>query len=240
MLLLIPVFVISKDLPDVIEKIDKSSVTVGSNSGEYCGSGVSIIRGNEVYILTCCHIINDVKVITFLGTKFTFIKPQSILRVELDDKQEIIKKHEYKAEIFKYSTNIDVCILKVLQPDLKIFSNIEFYNSLKILPRGTKTILVANFLDYQSTPGITGSATGTIGELSRKVRGSWKADIIYDSSITGGCSGAGVFNNNAEYIGLVFGKFSSNSLLYTPIREIRKWTDEQGISWLLDKILDNK
>jgi len=249
--LISPLFMIAgendvKNLPDIIEKIDKSCVLIASGSGDIRGSGVSVIRDKDVYVITCFHLIYPEERVRFKIWNMEFEKFYNftIYKQFLDKNYEINKEVFVKAKVFAYDEILDLVIFKLESPP-DIFGNTEFYLEDNILPRGTKIIAVANFLEYESTPGLTSSATGTIGEINRKVelgrtvngvrqKAYRPSDLSYDISVGKGCSGSGMFNEYGKYIGMTYGKYSSNIAIYTPIRELIKWSSKNNTKWIFN------
>lgn len=221
-----------KNLPKAIDKAEAPTVLIKitDEEGEQfaIGSGVSIIRGKSCYVWTDAHVV-DIKAPHTLYVHKKIIK----------DGEEV-SSVEVEAEIVKINTDIDVALLKLKDKvDKSHFKNARFYLEDKFLPRGTDVVLVGNFLKFKfTTPGFTGAAPGVIGGFKHVTHDNGQElDIIHNGAVVNGCSGSGVWIEDGRCIGLVCRMYTTNEVLYNPIRVMKKWAKEENIMWALDEKL---
>jgi S1-C subfamily serine protease len=223
-----------KDLPKAIQKADNSTVLICVDN-QPAGSGLVVTRNNKYYVWTDAHVVDSCKIEKqVLGFKFqNFTKAKVVKKLLKDD--EVISTLSVDGEIIAFDEKLDIALLELSGGDDKHFKNTKFYLEDKLLPRGTDIILVGNFLNFQTgTSGVTGASTGIIGGYGHKVDGQ-KFDIIHNGAVTGGCSGSGVFLEDGRCIGIVCRMWSTNTVLYSPIREIKKWAQINDLMWALEE-----
>lgn len=225
-----------KDLPNAIEKIDKTSVLIRLDDADKTpiGSGVTVVRNGKWYAWTDAHVTAVAK------TKDGFNTLKVEKMIVKDD--VILSTLSVNGEVIAYDEVLDIALLQLSDGDNKYFTNTKFYLDDKTLPRGTDIILVGNFLNFTTrTPGITGASTGTIGGFGHKCSETGqKFDVIHNGAVTGGCSGSGVYIEDGRCIGLVCRMWTANTVLYSPIREIKKWAAKTDMLWALDEKVKRK
>lgn len=223
-----------KDLPKAINKADNCTVLIKSDdvSKTPIGSGVTIVRGNEYYVWTDAHVAECAG------------KDENGKWKQLRAHRKIIKDGEEVAsveticDILVIEDSIDIALLKVKEGGTrKFFKNTKFYLDDKVLPKGTDVLLNGHFLSFPgTTPGFTGSLPANIGGFKHIMKdSSQELDIIHNGGVVGGCSGSGVWLEDGRCIGLVCRKYSTNEVLYNPIRIIKKWAKEKDLLWALDE-----
>lgn len=219
-----------KNLPKVIQEADNSTVLIKINKGDKyipMGSGVVVVRGDDYYVWTDAHVVDEAK----KDGVFDKMKVQKKLFKEDVE----VSSLEVFAEVIAYNEQIDIALLKLSSGSPKHFKNTKWYLDDKVLPRGTDILFCGNFLSFRgSNPGQTGTARATIGGYGH-VLDDQKFDISHDGAAIGGCSGSGVFIQDGRCIGLVCRIYSTNSVLYSPIREIKKWAAKENLMWALDE-----
>ncbi len=223
-----------KNLPKAIEKADKGTVLVRLSDKDktLLGSGISIVRKDKYYVWTDAHVVKAAKFGKDKNIGFHMLKIEKSIVKDGD----IVSTLSVDGGVIAYDEQMDIALLELSDGDTKYFSDTKFYLEDKVLPRGTDILFVANFLDYESgTPGMTGACKGTIGGYGHKcsVTGQ-KFDICLDGSVIGGCSGSGVYIEDGRCVGIVCRMWATNAVLYSPIREIKKWAEKNNLMWALD------
>lgn len=229
----------------VADIIDSSAVIYVKVEDEYraFGSGAFVVRGDDVYVLTCSHLLRTVRHKLMKEDKedeqqYAY---DDVLVLELltDSKGRVTAK-EHEAEVIKASSDFkyDLAVLRLRSPKFKAPQSTTFEKS-ELPPKiGSKLYHVGTYhnpFHYRSlTDGIVSGTNRDFGE----------DDAILDQctcTCQPGSSGGGVFlPTSGEYVGMMVraSDVGDNCSYYIPIRTIRKWAKAHGVEFLLDPRLE--
>ncbi len=235
---------------DRIEHMVASGVKVRYSGGH--GSGVLFVHGDEVYVLTAAHVIEDRG---RGGGPFGFF-PQQLVPDIVQPKKSYgannIWIHRHRQSIDVYTTDIyiaemiavdgpaDAAILRIKNatpanfPGLDGGAEFDLRNN-KLLRKGTKTIHVGNFQD-----SIEAVTEGVIANPQQPLKyGSGPLPdfrlIQVTNMIAPGSSGGGMYlEGNGKCIGIVVRTtWVPGDSLVIPIYQIDQWlngvSDEMGV-----------
>ena len=238
---------------DRIEHMVASGVKVLYTGGH--GSGVLFVRGDEVYILTAAHVIEDRN---NRGGPFGFF-PQQLVPDAVQPKKSYGKSniwiHRHRQSVDVYTTDIyaaemiavdgpaDAAILRVKNvtpanfPGLNGGAVFDLRNN-KLLRKGTKTIHVGNFHD-----SIEAVTEGVIANPQQPLKyGSPPLPdfrtIQVTNMIAPGSSGGGMYlEGNGKCIGIVVRTtWMPGDSLVIPVYQIDQWLN--GVSEDLAVLLE--
>ncbi len=230
---------------DRIEHMAASGVKIIYSNGH--GSGVLFVRGEEVYILTAAHVIEDRR-----GRRgsFGFLPQQLILDVvrlsrSYGTSSIWIQRHRqsvdvyttdiYAAEVIAVNGHADAAILRVKNVTPKNFPGLDGgavfdLRNNKLLRKGMKTIHVGNF--HNSIEAVT---EGVIANPQQPLKhGAGPLPdfrvIQVTNMIAPGSSGGGIYlEGNGKCIGIVVRTaWSPGDSLIIPAYQIDQWLN--GVS----------
>lgn len=178
------------------------------------GSGVFKRANGRTYVITACHVID--------GTKFDDV---TVVRHEY---QEMKKYGELRllAKIINKSPKTDLALLelygrKPVGKSITISSNRQ-------VEIGTKLILVGSpFGEF----GYNSIGTGIMSQYDRH----FDNKSVDESTILNfpGNSGGGLFVEDGQLVGISFARTRTGSCLFTPLRTIYKWIEDENLQFLL-------
>lgn len=217
------------------------SVTIKAGSSE--GSGTAVVRkidGEDVtFIWTAAHVVDGLRqeksVIAVDGTKRTrveFLDCALVQEVRQDGRR--VGEWKFDARIVKFSATEDLALLEVRKKGF-LNQSATFYLKPEIPAVGSE-------LWHCGSPGgqslgANSVTDGTVAQIGRTFEGEpGEYDQATVSSLPGS-SGGGVFDKaTGEYVGmLTMGLRGQDSFAYyIPVRRMKKWADEVGLTWALD------
>ena len=235
---------------DRIEQMVDSGVKVRYSGGH--GSGVLFVRGDEVYVLTAAHVIEDRQP---RGGPFGFF-PQAMVPEVVQPKRSYGKStiwiHRHRQSVDVYATDVytaeviavdgpaDAAILRVKNVTPENFPGLDGgadfdLRDNKLLRKGMKTIHVGNFHD-----SIEAVTEGVIANPQQPLKyGSPPLPkfrvIQVTNMIAPGSSGGGMYlEGNGKCIGIVVRTtWVPGDSLVIPVYQIDQWlngvSDELGL-----------
>jgi S1-C subfamily serine protease len=223
------------------------SVTVISED-RYFGSGILIFRGEDVYVLTSGHVIDDASTIKIIdgdpendgipNVEIKFNKINVFQRRTKDN--DGIVMTESIADVVKYSPSYesDLALLKI-RPDY--VENYEKERTQFYLEEDISGVLTPVY-HVGSITGIEGANSFSEGIISRiNVIVDRK---LYDQTTTvvyPGSSGGGIFEQNSlEYIGMIAAAVGPAYNYMIPVRNIKSWMEKEDIIWIIDYSKEEK
>jgi S1-C subfamily serine protease len=165
-----------------IDKLLNSDVFVMSIFGEGAGTVIKKTE-NNMYILTCAHVVKEIYEFNKQGLKFGV----SIGYSKSDKRDIIAGMIVYGAEIIKYDEENDLALLKTFIVD----DNLIAINITNTEPQKGDIV-------YSVGSPLGLLRTISKGILSNKIEGFY----VSDNTITFGNSGGGLYNINGELIGV--------------------------------------
>ena len=186
-----------KTLPDVVEEVEGSVVTVVTNEGS--GSGVMVAKSeteNSIYIFTCLHVIegasaSSIEAITFDG----ITRDVTIVGADIDT---------------------DIAVLKIAAFDDAVIANVRAISDLgdgkdfSVLRRGESVFLIGNPLGI-----LEGSVTSGIISATRRmitISGQNYNVIQTDAAVNRGNSGGPLFDETGLLIGIINAKTTGTTV----------------------------
>lgn len=225
---------VTKASPDVINDIAELSVTIDTGSAQ--GSGVIVNRGKYSFVLTAGHVISDSKTVrkTINDCDVIEFDDVNVLR-DISSYGRKIGQTSVAAKVICYSDpnyGEDLAVLLVRQEGFS-YKAIEFYDTDSVPQYGAKLYHVGSF---RGKNGSNSLSDGLVSYIGRVYEGS-----VYDqTSCTAfpGSSGGGMFlRDTGEYVGMIVLGSGETYNLIVPVRRIKKWVDNIGMSFLLDPTL---
>jgi S1-C subfamily serine protease len=221
----------TQNVPSHLQAI---SVTIQTGSAQ--GSGVLCIRDGIAYVLTCGHVIEDLRtereVIDAKGSGKTLVefKDAQIVR-ELIEDGRTVGRSVVDAEVLRYSDADDGEDLALLRVRKKHFSDagLTFHLDKEIPAIGADLWHCGSLLGQFGSNSIT---SGVISQHGRVYRGK-----VYDqvtTTIFPGSSGGGVYTKDGTYIGMAVRAAGETFGLIVPARRIREWAKRVGCEFVLD------
>jgi S1-C subfamily serine protease len=227
-----------EDIPNYLQDI---SVTIHSHNSQ--GSGVLINRGESSYVLTCGHVVED------LRSTRTVIDPKTgssrvkiefgdakIVKEVYDEEGRSVGRLSLDAEVVRYSdanNGEDLSLLRLRKKDFVKTSAKFFKVGEKGLSVGTDLIHVGSLLGQQGSNSVT---TGIISQHGRVINGK-----VYDQSTCAafpGSSGGGLYRkSDGLYVGMLVRGAGETFNLYVPIRRIHTWAKRVGVDFILNETL---
>lgn len=221
-----------QELPknEVCEHLKAVAVTVQANGGT--GSGIVIVRGDVVYVLTAGHVVDGNKKVIKEEGKPTKVEWEDVVVYQKDVTEgRVVGQVSYDAEVIRYSDaehGEDLAVLKIRKP--KAFATgMKFYLGKQIPPVGTELYHVG------SPHGDIGANCIIPGFVSQHGRILYhKIFDILTCNAHPGSSGGAVTLKDGRYMGMVLRGSNGGFILIAPIRRIKDWTDRVGMEFLLD------
>jgi hypothetical protein len=212
----------------ISDHLQEASVTIISNGGE--GSGVIFTRGGKQYVWTAGHVVAHNRHVSKQGV--TTFDDVSVVR-PIVEHGELIGLTLVHAAIIKFSNpdkGRDLALLKLTDGVLPA-SSVQFYLGQAIPPNGTPLFHVGSLEGFSE--GANSLTTGIMSFVGRPYQ-----NILYDQvSVTAfpGSSGGGVFlQEDGRYIGMLVRGSGETFNLIVPVREMIRWSKENGVYWALD------
>ena len=224
------------------------SVMVKTDSGS--GSGVLIKRDIPMkdgtkrpttFILSAAHVVDgqrNVRTVIIKGKEFKVVEfdELGLVKEEREDGRSV-GEQKMICKVIKYSdadNERDVTVLLILKKNFGEGSA-EFYLGDKIPEAGT------DLIHCGSLQGQIGANSITKGPLSQV--GRILDEQVFDQTAVPafpGSSGGGVWiipekkNQTPQYMGMLTQGIGETFNFVVPVRELVKWGEEAGVSWLFD------
>ena len=183
LVLLIPSFTISQPINPVIKRPFMSSVSIVDNTSQVFGSGIIIEKGCKLYVLTASHVIEYMiakkkKVHVQVSINYGVIIPVKIIKMDLD---------------------LDLVLLSGPKK-VKGHTNwaVRLANSSPLIGDTVWMVSSPNGRKNTVTKGILSNV------ILHQRKGRKKSILLFGTTAEGffASSGAGVFNNRGELIGI--------------------------------------
>jgi S1-C subfamily serine protease len=213
------------------------SVTISASRSE--GSGVAFTRDGITFIWTAAHVVDGLRstrtvVDPKTGSKRTIIEfaDAQIIKTLVEDGRTV-GRIEMDAKVIRYSDadhGHDLALLRVRKKNF-IATSSKFYLDEKIPSLGTRLFHVGSLL------GQVGSNSMTAGIVSQHGRVLNGLNGVFDqTTVTAfpGSSGGGVYLEDGRYIGMLVRGAGEGFNLIVPVRRMRTWAKEAGITWAMD------
>ena len=223
------------NLPEYLQNV---SVTVHTHNHQ--GSGVIVTRGDTNYILTCAHVLEDLRKVRDVidpksGSKRTVIEFDDATVVkEVYESGRSVGKFEVVAEVVRYSDYNHGGDLALLRVRKKNFYSVTTNFSQSKLPVPALTDLV----HCGSLRGQFGSNSITAGKMAQI--GRVLGNKVYDQTtcpVQSGSSGGGVFLTDGQYIGMLVRGVDATFNFIVPIRRIHEWAERNKVDFVLNSAL---
>lgn len=226
----------------VVDKLQAISVTVETSHGS--GSGVIKVKkrgeDNINFVFTAAHVVDSLRSTKDIidgktGTKRTVVsfKDAKVVQVTVEDGRTI-GKVELFAQVFKYSQEEDLAILKIRKKNFSTES-VEFYLDKDIPGIGTPLVHVGSFLGEKH--GSNSLSVGVISQLGRLIEDDEASTKVFDqTTVTAfpGSSGGGVYlESNGKLMGFLLRGTSETFNFVCPVRRVIDWTKQAGIEWIV-------
>jgi S1-C subfamily serine protease len=226
----------------IVDKLQAISVTVETTKGS--GSGVIKVkkRGDDSinFVFTAAHVVSSLRSTKDIidgktGTKRTVVsfKDAKVVQVTVEDGRTI-GKVELFAQVFKYSQEEDLAILKIRKKNFSTES-VEFYLDKDIPAIGTELVHVGSFLGEKA--GSNSLSVGVVSQLGRLIEDEEESTKIFDqTTVTAfpGSSGGGVFlKSDGKLIGFLLRGTSETFNFISPVRRVLAWAKQSGLEWLV-------
>jgi len=221
----------------VPQHLQDISVTIRASSSE--GSGVAFVRGDQTFVWTAAHVIDDLRstrqvVDAKTGSKRTVIefKDAKVVKTLIEDGRTV-GVLEMSAAVIRYSDadhGEDLALLRVRKRGF-IKSSVEFYLDKPIPPLGTRLYHVGSLLG-----GRLGSNSMTSGIMSQ--HGRLIGKTVFDQTTCPafpGSSGGGVYKTDGRLIGMLVRGAGESFNLIVPVRRMRTWAKRAKIEWAMDR-----
>lgn len=204
------------------------NTVVVKNGEDDTGTGITIVKGNDVYVLTCAHIFMNSPSIKVFNYSLK-IFPEIVVKKYYIKKEETVMEVVVKAEMFRYSPEEDLAVLK-LKNSINTGST-RFYSKNNWPDFGQTIYHIGHYKGERFAP--YSFTSGYIAYPNRYLYGN----VFDQTSLTiySGSSGGGVFLSTGECIGLISiaARDGDNCNFVIPIRRIRDWAKKEGIGHLL-------
>lgn len=205
--------------PVSVTRFDLIRTATLVRAGQGSGSGMLFSRGNQCFILTAGHVVED--------TDGQF---QAVIPLSCDGR--IVDYGTYNTECVLYSPSdeYDTAVLRVLYTSL-CDRAAPLVLALD-LPVGTDLQHVGSFL---GDDGITSYSRGILAFVGRNHNGQ-----VFDQMTAAaypGSSGGGVYTLDGRYAGMLVRGYDSSFTLFTPARELLKWAKQADCRWVFDPAL---
>lgn len=230
-------------LGNVAEHLQDISVTIQSKSrySKSEGSGVLIVRKidneNVTFVLTCAHVVDNVRNVTT-----SIMNGQTIKQVEFDQ-VDIVKELvedgrkvgeiRMSADVIKYSDADkahDLAVLMVRSRDFdKSSTRFHLNKTQPIIPIGTELYHVGSLLGQFGANSMTSGIMSQVGRIYGKVEFDQTTVTAFPGS-----SGGGVFLKDGTYIGMVVRGAGEGFNLIVPIRRLTQYLQDNEMMWLID------
>lgn len=204
---------------------------------EDCKTGSGTFRttkDGQLWILTCAHVMDKAKYLVLNpdGTATIKFNPAYISKI-ITKNGQAHSEHEFRAEVIRYSLNIDFVLLKPIDSDYIPPASLLLPDAH--LPAvGTPVVHCGNFFGGMFHSSVT------FGVISFQGRPLDHGGIIDQTSapVFPGSSGSAVCNViDNTYLGMVLRRNESTCGLYMPIRAMREWAVAHGIGFIFDDSL---
>jgi len=220
----------------VSQYLQDVSVTIKAGGSE--GSGVIVTRllgaVKTNYVWTAAHVVDGLRsteavIDPATGTKREIVKFQDARIVkELVERGRRVGELAMDARIVRYSRKEDLALLQVRKTGF-VDASAVFYLDDPIPPIGSKLVHVGSLLGQMGANSMTSGIQSQIGRILEQIEFDQTTVTAFPGS-----SGGGVFLENGAYIGMVVRGAGEGFNLCVPVRRIRKWADQAGVSWAVD------
>ncbi len=215
----------------VIETLKAACVTVKGNQGS--GSGFAIVRGDDTYILTAAHVVDDLRSESDKpdgkGKKIEFADATVLQKSTQDGR--IVAEKSWDAEVVKYSQVEDLALLKLREK--KAFAvGLSLYVPLTAPPLGTEVLHCGSPLGDIGAQSVIPGFYSAVGRLLEKK--------IYDqlscNAFPGSSGGAVALKSDGRVLGIIVRGANGGFILTVPSRRIHAWASKPAVklTWLFD------
>jgi S1-C subfamily serine protease len=174
------------------------------------GSGVPLVKGDDVYVLTCNHVVRE-------------HKTAGIIQEFYDAQGKPVATALIRAEVVHTNKKQDLALLKVLDPK-HLFAKKELVFDESVPKFGARVFHIGTPMgpEPRNRHVLT---QGLISKVNVELDGNIFERV--DFKVAGGCSGGPVFNEGGKLIGIVVYRIDpNNDGGVIPYRVIKGWLEE--------------
>lgn len=200
--------------------------TVSVEALDSHGTGVTVRRGGELFVLTAWHVVAGNR--QEVAEKPPVFRDVLVSQYRLKD-GKLCEKKVCSAEIVAFSDQdggFDLALLRVRDARFSEWDT-AFTEDVWV---GEPVYHVGCFYGGQ---GVMSFSDGTLSQMGRMIK-----DRVYDQVTTTnfpGSSGGGVFDADGRCVGLIDRRLGETFGYIIPVREIRLWAEKNGMSWVLKR-----
>lgn len=217
------------------QQLQDVGVTIRAESSE--GSGVIVTRISEGqtlnFVLTAAHVVDGLRTTHTVGNKTVVVFKDAQVVKQLVENGRKVGEMSLDAEVIKYS-NIDhghdIAVLLLRKRNF-ISTGVKFYLDDTIPESGTEIYHCGSMLGTAGSNSLTSGIVSNVGRLIDD-----KEYDQYDGGAKPGSSGGTLaLKSDGRYVGMLTRGASDVFTLFTPIRRIKGWAQEEDMMWLLDE-----
>ncbi len=209
----------------MFEKLRDQTVKVSTPEKHSFGSGVTISTNNGEFVLTCAHIfrLND-------DDDLDYNKQALVFKYIYDENGFIVDEVECFGTVVCYSgalTEYDLALIKL--DDVGFVVNSTVFTKDYLLPVGSIVYHCGNSLNFINT-----FTRGIVSGIDREVN---ELEFHFDQITAPGApgsSGCGIYDKHGRLAGIYVKIYNPVFGVIVPIRTIRQWADDNGISFIYD------
>lgn len=231
------------DAGKIAQHLQDISVTIvaKSSSGFGGGEGSGVIKtrtlpsGEHVnFVWTAAHVVSHLRhtrqvVDSRSGSTKTLVEFDDPMVVKaLIEDGRMVGKIEFYAEVFRFSEEEDLALLRIRKKDF-VKSSVTFYLDKTIPPVGTKLLHVGSLLGQLGSNSLTEGIMSQHGRLIDK-------KVFDQTTVTAfpGSSGGGVYLTDGKLVGLVLRGAGETFNLIGPVRRLHDWSKKAKVEWAVN------
>lgn len=219
------------------QQLDDVGVTIRAGQAE--GSGVIVTRQSEGqtlnFVLTAGHVVDGLRTTRLVGNKTVVEFRDAQVVKQLVENGRNVGEMSLNAEVIKYSDidhGDDIAVLLLRKRNF-INTGIKFYLDDQIPSTGTELYHCGSMLGTTGSNSLTSGIISNVGRLIDD-----KEYDQYDGGAKAGSSGGILaLKSDGRYVGMLTRGASDVFTLFTPIRRIRHWAEDEKMMWLLDETI---